>query len=93
MLKFHPAPGAMPMEPFAPKILGQPKRYIGRRLNSKTGEYELTKQPYACEEGSREAARCMRFLRAGDLVPADAATRKALGLPDEKKPSKPQESD
>lgn len=80
-LRFHPRGDAQPLEPFAPMAVGQAARRIGRRLDSATGAYVAVASPYECEEGSREAARAGKFLRSGDVWPADEATAQACGVP------------
>lgn len=79
-LRFLPRGDAMPFEPYAPMATGQPARRIGRKFNPETKAYDLSK-PYECEDGTREAARCRKFLIRGDVVPADKATADALGVP------------
>lgn len=80
-LRFHPRGDAQPFEPFAPMAIGQAKRYVGRRLNPKSGEYDAVEAPYECESGSREAERMSKHLRAGDAWPADAETAAHFGVP------------
>ncbi len=79
-LRFHPRGEAMPFEPFAPMAAGQAARYVGRKLNPETGKYEAVSQPYECEAGSREAARMVKHLRAGDVFPADPETASHFGV-------------
>ena len=80
-LRFKPRGDAMPMVPLAAHAVGQPKRYIGRKLNPDSGEYELTGKSYECDEDSPEARRIIKLMRRdGDILPADAATAKACGV-------------
>jgi hypothetical protein len=80
-LRFHPRGDAQPFEPFAPMAVGQAKRYVGRRLNPKTGGYEAVAAPYECEAGSAQATRMGKHLRSGDVLPADAETASHFGVP------------
>ena len=80
-LRFLPRGDAMQTVPGAVQVPGQAKRYIGRKFSPKSGEYELTDQPYECEAGSPEATRCIKLMnRDGTLKPADAETAKAIGV-------------
>ena len=78
-LRFLPAEGCMPLQPFATMMVGGPKRYLGRKFDPETGEYPVA-DPYECEDGTNEAARCRKFVMRGEAVPADAETAKALGV-------------
>lgn len=69
----------MPLQPYAHMIVGQAKRYIGRKYDPKTKEYRLDK-PYECEDGTPEAKRCKLFVRRGEAVPADKGTADACGV-------------
>lgn len=90
-LRFLPRGDAMPLVPFAPMAVGQPAKRIGRKFNPKTGNHDLPGEPFECEPGSPAALRCIKFFRRGDVVPADAATAKFLGVEFEKpaEPEKP----
>ncbi len=79
-LRFMPRGDAMPLVPFAPMAVGQPAKRIGRKFNPKTGTHDLPGEPFECEPGSREAARCIKFFRRGEVEPADADTAKFLGV-------------
>lgn len=82
--KFTPNGDAQPLEPYVPLAVGQPARRIGRRFDPVTQEYPLSGKPYVCKAGSREALRCAKLARRGDLLPADQETASALGLKFEK---------
>ena len=69
----------MPLQPYANMMVGQPKRYLGRKFDPKSKEYRIS-APYECEDGSPEAERCKLFVRREDAVPADAATAKVCGV-------------
>lgn len=79
-LKFLPAGDAHPLEPHAPLAVGQPARRIGRKFDWESKTYPLSGSPYQCEDGTREAARCRKMLRVGDIVAADEQTAKACGV-------------
>lgn len=79
-LRFLPRGDASPLVPFAPMAVGQPAKRIGRKFNPETGNHDLPGDPFECEPGSQAAARCLKFLRRGDVVPADAETAKFLGI-------------
>lgn len=70
----------MPLQPYAHMIVGQAKRYLGRKYDPETKEYKLS-GPYECEEGTPEAKRCKLFVRRGEAVPADKSTADACGVP------------
>lgn len=69
----------MPLVPNTMLIVGQPKRYIGRKFDPKSKEYVIA-DPYECEDGTPEAERCKAFVRRGEAVPADAQTAKVCGV-------------
>lgn len=69
----------MPLVPNAMLIVGQPKRYIGRKFDPQRKEYVIA-DPYECEDGTPEAERCKVFVRRGEALPADAQTAKVCGV-------------
>lgn len=69
----------MPLQPNAHMLIGQPKRYLGRKFDKDSKEYVVA-DPYECEDGSEEAERCKLFVSRGEAMPADAATAKACGV-------------
>ncbi len=80
-LSFLPRGDAMPLEPHAPMRVGQPARRIGRKFNPETGEHDLPGNPFVCEEGTKEARRCVKlFHRDHDIRPADEQTARVLGV-------------
>lgn len=80
-LKFLPAGDAMPLVPYVPLAVGQPARYIGRKHDPSTGNYPLTGKPFECDSETKEARRCVKFVRRGDCVPADKQTAEFCGVP------------
>jgi hypothetical protein len=84
-LQFHSRDGCLVTVPGAALAVGQPKRYVGRRLvKLKDGVYAdvATEEPYAVEEGTKTARRLIKLTqRDQSLWPADEHTAEACGVP------------
>ena len=78
-LRFVPPPGRMPR---FPKRGQGDYPYVGRRYNAETRNHEPTEAPAEVVPDGDEARRLIELCkRDGDLLPFDAETARAIGVP------------
>src|SRR5688572_8707692 len=82
-LRFYAKDDQLVSVPGAQPAMGQPPRYVGRKLEVKDGVpgYPGTGEAFECDEDSATGRRLVKLVRReNSLTPADAYTAAACGL-------------
>jgi hypothetical protein len=90
-LRFFAKDDAMVPVPGVPRVAGQPKQYVGRRLvraEGKPPSYPATEEAFEIDSDTDDGRQLVRRVRteterhdAQPLWPADKATAEACGVP------------
>jgi hypothetical protein len=87
-LRFYSRAGALVTMPYAPLVVGQPKKYVGRMLKKivyqgkEVYAHVASDKPFEIDEDTKIARRLIKLVRRDrSLYPADQYTAKACGVP------------
>lgn len=84
-LRFHPRGAGQVRVPGSPHAVDQPARYIGRRKNPKTNEYEASEKPHEVDASAAGneliLPRYRKLTQRGEIWAADEQTAQFCGVP------------